>query len=35
METGGSKVVEKDDQFNPPAGSYGGRKRFEKIEKDY
>ena len=32
LETGGSKVVEKDDQFNPPAEMME-EGRFEKIEK--
>ena len=32
LETGGSKVVEKDDQFNPPADMME-EGRFEKIEK--
>jgi len=32
METGGTKVIEKDDQFNPPAEAME-EGRFEKIEK--
>src|SRR5210317_1842772 len=32
LETGGSKVIEKDDQFNPPAEMME-EARFEKIEK--
>ena len=32
METGGTKVIEKDDQFNPPADVMD-EGRFEKIEK--